>query len=292
VLGKITVTRSGGVKVHTYTAPEEGWLVNSHLIELPTQLLAVDAQYMLPFAREVVDYGVSLGKPVTRLYITHYHPDHLLGAAVFRAPIYALAEVQAKIETVGDRLAGEEHEKHGAAIPFKAERPSELVTQGEETIDGIRVEFLHLQHAETENALMIGLPDQGILITQDLLYAQVHVFVAERAFDTWVQALGSYQAQSYTRLLPGHGSPGGQELYDSMLDYLAKARDALAVAHNGADLKARLIAAFPNFGGRVLLDHQQRFLFPPKKAKTEEPRKNGRLKPLKTQHDRSKNAFD
>jgi glyoxylase-like metal-dependent hydrolase (beta-lactamase superfamily II) len=259
--------------VHTYTAPEEGWLVNSHLIELPTQLLAVDAQYMLPFAREVVEYGVSLGKPLTRLYITHYHPDHVLGAVAFRAPIYALAEVQAKIETVGDRVAGEEHEKHGEAIPFKAERPSELVTPGEETIDGIRVEFLHQQHAETENALMLGLPDQGILITQDLLYAQVHVFVAERAFDTWFQALRSYQAQSYTHLLPGHGSPGGPELYDSMLGYLVKVRDVLAVAHNGGDLKTRLIAAFPNYGGRVLLDHQQRFLYPPKKVEPEEQRK-------------------
>jgi glyoxylase-like metal-dependent hydrolase (beta-lactamase superfamily II) len=273
VLGKITVTRSVGLKVHTYTAPEEGWLVNSHLIELPTQLLAVDAQYMLPFAREVVEYGLSLGKPITRLYITHYHPDHLLGAAAFRRPIYALAEVQAKIEAVGDRVAGEEHEKHGEAIPLKAERPSQLVTRGEETIDDIRVEYLHLQHAETENALMLGLPDQDILITQDLLYAQVHVFVAERAFETWFQGLRAYQAQSYTRLLPGHGSPGGPELYDSMLGYLAKARDALAVAHNGVDLKARLIAAFPNYGGRVLLDHQQRFLFPPKNVETGGQRK-------------------
>jgi glyoxylase-like metal-dependent hydrolase (beta-lactamase superfamily II) len=273
VLGKITVTRSLGLKVHTYTAPEEGWLVNSHLIELPTQLLAVDAQYMLPFAREVVEYGVSLGKPITRLYITHYHPDHLLGAAAFRAPIYALAEVRAKIEAVGDRVAAEEHAKHGEVIPLKAERPSLLVTPGEETIDGIRVEFLQLQHAETEDALMLGLPDQDIFITQDLLYSQVHVFVAERAFDTWLERLRAYQAQSYTRLLPGHGSPGGPELYDSMLDYLAKAQDALAVAHNGVDLKARLIAAFPNYSGRVLLDHQQRFLFPPKNVEIGRQRK-------------------
>jgi glyoxylase-like metal-dependent hydrolase (beta-lactamase superfamily II) len=97
-------------------------------------------------------------------------------------------------------------------IPLKAERPSLLVTPGEETIDGIRVEFLQLQHAETEDALMLGLPDQDIFITQDLLYSQVHVFVAERAFDTWLEGLRAYQAQSYTRLLPGHGSPGGPEL--------------------------------------------------------------------------------
>jgi hypothetical protein len=42
--------------------------------------------------------------------------------------------------------------------------------------------------------LMMGLPDQGILITQDLLYAQVHVFVAERLglnLRAWQQNSGS-----------------------------------------------------------------------------------------------------
>jgi glyoxylase-like metal-dependent hydrolase (beta-lactamase superfamily II) len=268
MFGKLTVTQSGSVKVHTYTAPEEGWNVNSHLIELPTQLLAVDAQYMLPFAREVVDYGATLGKPISRLYITHYHPDHLLGAAAFGAPLYALAEVKAKIQSVGDRVAREEHQKHGEAIPIRAERPSKEVTPGEETIDGLRVEFLHLANAETEHALMIGLPDHRILITQDLLYARVHVFVAERAFDAWSQALHNYLAQPYTKLLPGHGTPGGPELYDAMLGYLAKAREVLASADNGKEMTARLISTFPNHDGRVLLDHQQRFLFPPQKPKT------------------------
>jgi glyoxylase-like metal-dependent hydrolase (beta-lactamase superfamily II) len=107
MLGKLTVTQSGSVKVHTYTAPEEGWLVNSHLIELPAQLLAVDAQYMLPFAREVVDYCATLGKPISRLYLTHYHPAPLLGAAAFGAPLYALAEVKAKIQSGCTRGAPE-----------------------------------------------------------------------------------------------------------------------------------------------------------------------------------------
>jgi hypothetical protein len=37
MLGEIIATDcSGGVRIHTYTAPEEGWRVNTHLIELPT----------------------------------------------------------------------------------------------------------------------------------------------------------------------------------------------------------------------------------------------------------------
>jgi glyoxylase-like metal-dependent hydrolase (beta-lactamase superfamily II) len=262
VLGEIALTRSGEVCVHTYTAPEDGWCVNSHIVETATELVIIDAQYMLPYARDVVAYAATLGKPITRLYLTHFHPDHVLGAAAFSSPIYALSSVAAKIDAVGHRVAAEEHEKHGDVIPTQAERPGRVVAPGVEVIDGVRFEFLHLEHAETENALMVGLPDHGVLITQDLLYDRVHVFIGEHAFESWAAALQSTQALDYDTLLPGHGSPGGPELYGAMQQYLDGARDALSKSSTGAELKSRLIAAFPNHRGRVLLDHQMRFLFP------------------------------
>jgi len=262
MLGTITLTRRNEVPIHTYTSPEAGWLVNTHIIELPTQLLVVDAQYTLTFASEVVRYAETLQKPITRVYISHYHPDHLLGAAAFSAPLYALAEVIAKIDAVGDRVASEEHEKHPDAIPAHAEKPSQTVNPGLVTIDGLRLEFLRLQLAETENALMIALPDHGILIAQDFLYHGVHVFLGERAFDTWIHMLQEFKMLPYDLLLAGHGAPGGPEIYDEMIQYLSFAKEALAKSSSGDDLKERLIAAFPNLGGRVLLDHQRRFLFP------------------------------
>jgi glyoxylase-like metal-dependent hydrolase (beta-lactamase superfamily II) len=262
VLGEMAQTSRGEVCVHTYTAPEDGWCVNSHIVETATELIIVDAQYMLPYAREVVAYAGTLGKTTTRLYVTHFHPDHILGAAAFSSPIYALASVAAKIDAVGDRVAAEEHEKHGDAIASRAEQPDRIVAPGTELIDGIRFEFLHLEHAETEHALMVGLPDHGILITQDLLYDRVHVFIGEQAFDGWTTRLQSTKALDYDTLLPGHGSPGGPELYGAMQQYLDGARDALSKSRTGAEQKSRLITAFPNHRGRVLLDHQMRFLFP------------------------------
>ena len=109
---------------------------------------------------------------------------------------------------------------------------------------------------------MIGLPDYGVLITQDLIYNAVHIFIGEQAFDSWGAALKTYRALPYERILPGHGAPGGPELYDAMARYLSVARAVLTQASDPADLKQRLIAAFPEFSGRALLDHEMRFLFP------------------------------
>jgi hypothetical protein len=36
MLGKLTVTRWDDIRIHTYTAPDDGWHVNTHIIELPT----------------------------------------------------------------------------------------------------------------------------------------------------------------------------------------------------------------------------------------------------------------
>src|SRR5262249_27635205 len=164
VMQGIWTITSGSVPIHTYTAPEDGWLVTSHIVELPSQLLVVDAQYALPFAREIVRHAAGLGKPITRLYVTHYHPDHLLGAAVFEAPLFTLTSVAEKICKAGDRVAREEHEKGGDDIPTTARQPNRRIDEGEEIIDGVRVEHRLLRTAETEDALIMALPDAGAII--------------------------------------------------------------------------------------------------------------------------------
>jgi glyoxylase-like metal-dependent hydrolase (beta-lactamase superfamily II) len=262
MLGKITVTDARALKVHTLTAPERGWQVNSHIIELSSQLLVIDSQYLLPCAREVVLYAAQLQKPITRLYISHYHPDHLLGAVVFSAPVYALSEVSAKIAAVGERVAREEHEKFGDDVPTRVAMPTCIVKPGVETIDAVPVNFIHLDHAETRDALMVGLPEQAILITQDLVYNRVHAMVGEKAFESWTATLEKAQNGRYNKVLPGHGAPGGKERYSLMQHYLSTAREVYAVAANGEDMKDKMIQAFPGYGGIGMLDQQKRFLFP------------------------------
>jgi glyoxylase-like metal-dependent hydrolase (beta-lactamase superfamily II) len=262
--GKLISTSSDGLIVHTYTSPEDGWSVNTHAIELASQIVVVDTQYMLPYAREAAGHIASLGKPVSRVYLTHYHPDHLLGAAAFPVGLTSIAPVKAMVDAAGDRVAQEEHEKHGDCIAPRAERVAHLVEPGPASIDGTRFDFIHLRHAETADALMIGLPEHGILITQDLLYNRVHVFIGEQAFDPWIAALTRVAKLGYGRILPGHGDPGDLSLFDSMRDYLATARSILSAAQTPDEFKDRLIAAFPDHEGRNLLDHELRFLFPSK----------------------------
>jgi glyoxylase-like metal-dependent hydrolase (beta-lactamase superfamily II) len=248
--------------IHAFTAPEDGWLVNSHIVEFPSQLFVIDAQYTLPFAREVVRYTSDLGKPLTRLYVTHYHPDHLLGAAVFDAPMLTIESVAKKIAAVGDRVAREEHEKVGDDIPSKARQPDRTVNEGEEMIEGVKIEYRRLSGAETEDALIIAFPDAATVITQDLVYNRAHLFLGERNFDGWRGALREYRSLPFDVILPGHGAPGRKALYDEMIEYLDFAENSLHRATTAPQFKERMLEGFPSYGCRQILDHQLRFLFP------------------------------
>jgi glyoxylase-like metal-dependent hydrolase (beta-lactamase superfamily II) len=262
--GTWTVSRAGPLQIHTFTAPEEGWLVNSHILEFSSQLFVVDAQYTLPFAREVAGYAANLRKPINRLYVTHYHPDHLLGAAAFATPLFALDSVARKIAQVGDRIAAEEHEKIGNDIPTKARQAEHIVAEGLEIIDGLQVNYRRVRCAETEDALVIAMPSLRTIIVQDLVYNHAHLFLGERNFDGWRNAVRNYQTLPYEIVLPGHGLPGDKRLYDDMITYLDFAQNALAQSNIATEFKQRLLERFPSHGCRKILDHELRFLFPQK----------------------------
>ena len=42
------------------------------------------------------------------------------------------------------------------------------------------------------------------------------VFLGEKSFATWHEALDHHETLPYTRILPGHGAPGGKELFVQM----------------------------------------------------------------------------
>jgi len=190
MLGTINSLVRGEVTIHTYTSPESGLEANTHIVELPTQLLVIDTQYAVPFAAEAAAYAATLGKPITRVYVTHAHPDHFFGAAEFAAPVHALAATKSTIETNGETILSNNRATAGDVLPDKVTAPTEVVIPGEIIIDGIRLELMEFTDGEAGDALVIALPDQDVLIAQDLVYNNLHLFIAEGHLDHWLTVVG------------------------------------------------------------------------------------------------------
>ena len=48
--------------------------------------------------------------------------------------------------------------------------------------------------------------------------------LGEKSFATWHEALDHYETLPYPRILPGHGAPGGKELFAQMREYMTAAK--------------------------------------------------------------------
>ena len=93
--GTVRVIEYGSVKVHLYTSPEDGLLVNTLIVEGPTKLIIFDGQFSLPHAEEAAAYAKGLAKPVDRIILSHIHLDHWGGLSAMtehfpEAPVYGL----------------------------------------------------------------------------------------------------------------------------------------------------------------------------------------------------------
>lgn len=254
--GTVTVLDKGEVRIHSYMAPEKSVNVTSQIIETPERLIVVDGQFLGPFADEAAEYARSLGKPIDRLVITHGHPDHYAAAARWGAPLVSLPEVRDAILARGDV-----HLPTGGVVPVADVTPDGSVRVGEEVVDGVLLTFEHVVGGEAHDQLLIALPDHGVLIAQDLVYHDVHLYFGERDIDGWQRAVSLLaQAEGYDTVLAGHGLPTTPAVFGELERYLADAAELLG--DDGAAYKAAITKRYPEYGGQFVIDIANRSLFP------------------------------
>ncbi|MEV3869694.1 MBL fold metallo-hydrolase [Streptomyces sp. NPDC049906] len=253
----MTIIDRQPIRVHSYMAPDDSLNVTTHLIETPHRLIAVDAQFALQYAQEVVAYAGTLGKPLDRVVISHAHPDHFQGAGRFGAPVHALAAVRDGIVAQGDG-----RDPSGTVIPVADITPTRIIEPGAEVIDGVRLEFAALSGGEATDELVVRLPEQGVLIAHDLVFHRTHLFVGNNDLAGWRAALDALAAEpGYDTVLPGHGLPAGREVFTEMVQYLADARELLG--DDGEAYKKAILERYPDWRAPALIDIGNQYLFGP-----------------------------
>lgn len=255
------------VTVHTLMAPASVFSVTSHIIEFKSQLFVIDGQFFAPFAADLKAYTTKLGKPVTRFYISHEHPDHYLGMgdAFPDVTVYALPGVRRHIEKDGPVQIAKWTAKLGAKmVAQRLTLPVRDAASGQEVVEGVTLEFVQLQDHEADEALVIKLPELGIYIAQDLLYNGVHLWLPG-ATEGWRKALKGLQAETaYTTFLVGHGQPTDGRVIVQNLAYLDTVDRIRSSATNAADYKSQLLQAYPDLAGAALLDIYLPLAYPAK----------------------------
>lgn len=244
------------IKIFTVVAPPEMFSNTTHVIELPHELVVVDGQFFAPYAQQVKALTDSLKKPVVRFYISHDHPDHYIGFgdAFPDVPVYVLAETKAGIEKEGQATLAQRQKQFGPVIAQKLRVPDHVQQTGTAVIDGVQFVFEKSLHNEAETSLIIKIPEANTYIAQDIVYNKTHLFISG---DTrgWKDAINKIASEKkYTLILPGHGLPADRSVLTEDLQYLDFVKLALAGSTSKEAYKAKLLAAYPDYGGIHLID--------------------------------------
>lgn len=257
-IGKIIITDSNGVRLHTYLAPEASALVTSHIIETESSLVLVDTQFVQGFAAEFRAYTDSLGKPIEKVLLSHFHPDHWLGATQFAGvPFVTTAAVAAGVQGaleggILEQLKGALGEANVPAEPYT---PEGSLRAGEETLGGVTIAYDILANAEAPEQVLVRIPQAGALIAQDLIYNNAHFYpLGDNA--GWLTALEGLRAlagEGYEVMLAGHGMPTSLGEVDAAIAYVSFLEATLQSAPTAEEAVAALKAAYPTYGGNLLL---------------------------------------
>lgn len=261
--GKVVVTDKAGIRIHTYVSPEESTLVTSQIIESRHGLVVVDAQFLVPYARELRRYADSLGKPIQRVMVSHAHPDHWFGLAEFSdVPIYSLADTRQVITEKGRERLDALRQSMGELVPTAVVAPGHVLAPGAETIDGVRYEYERFTDAEGDVHLLIKLPDAQTVIVQDLAFNNVHLFLGNNTPQHWIIILESLQTlKGYNTVLVGHGEPTDKSVYGDNIGYLKDAISVLDKARTTQELKSKMLERYPGRRAAALLDISGLYLY-------------------------------
>lgn len=251
-----TVTQNEKVKVHTYMSPTAMFANTSHIIELKNEIIVIDGQFFAPYAIELKKFTDSIGKPISRFYISHDHPDHYIGFgdAFPNVKVYSLAETKSSIEKDGQGVLEQRKAQFGPMIASKLNKPSVIQNPGEEVISDVKFIFEKSTNNESAVSLVIKLPEIGVYIAQDIVYNKIHLFI-EGNTKGWVNALNKIlNENNYNTILSGHGIEGGKILLKENLEYLEFVEKTISKSKSKNEFKSIILAKYPNYGGEQLVD--------------------------------------
>ena len=179
-------------------------------------MLVIDTRATPRLARDLIAAIRSVtDKPVSHIFLSHYHAVRVLGAAAFdpRPTLIASAGTRRWINERGQADYDSERGRFPRLFKGHDEIPGltrpDIVFDDELVIDmgGFDVELRHIGRGHSQGDSVAWLPRQKVLFAGDLVENRCAVYAGDGYLREWSATLSKLQALEPEVLLPGRGSP-------------------------------------------------------------------------------------
>lgn len=203
------------LEITVVTTGASSLYLNSTLVMGKDKAVLIDAPFTLADTHRLIAEILESGKALETIYVTHSHPDHFFGLSVL-ARTFPTARIIAPPEVVADIWA---------TIPHKLERwgPG-LGRNGPEhpvapkpieadyfALEGHRLEIIGPIQGDNVRNTAIWIPEISTLITGDLAFHKIHVWLGEHTPEMrtqWIESLDRLMALEPDTVVAGHTLPG------------------------------------------------------------------------------------
>lgn len=256
-----------------FTADDAGFLVGSTVILGEKKALLIDAQINVPSATRLADMITATGRTLETIWITHFHPDHLLGLAVLmdRFPDARPLTHKSIRPLIEQSAPGTLAYLSGTAPGVFADRV--IIPDAWEgdslSLEGERIDLLGPLHGDTGLISALHLPALDTVIASDIVVADTHVWVEENttpeALANWRKSLDLIEALGAGTIIPGHRKADSRNDITAIHHtraYLDRWEKALADTRSAAELQAAMMAGNEALGLPYALERAIGAIYP------------------------------
>lgn len=243
--GSIVKVNEDGVMMHSFKMPNKTYTTN--MIEMNSKLLVIDFGMYAKDAENAVRYAKSLGKTEIICLLTHDHFDHFGGYIAWKDYCTETVALSVHIDMVRESSKNPSSFSESGKAFVNNAKP---VSPGEYKIDGNEVIYKNIKNVETEDFLLVVLPDQKAMFLGDIIVRDSHFFLADNHnIGNWIDFLKELRCHKYRNMFLGHGHPlnwAASKSYEENMEYLKFVRDIANTYKNKEDYVKQIINRFPD----------------------------------------------
>lgn len=247
--------------VRRFSASEQGAWSNSYLLSEGGEALLFDVFQLRSDAKKLADAIGDSGTRLTKVWISHAHPDHFLQLDLIldgfpEVELLTTPNVAADLKADGPWMFDLLKEKLGPEGP---ERLIELTPFDDHSLSlgEQEIEVVEFAGGEAKHHACLVLANRRAIIASDLVYNGAHLYLQERNLDGWLERLDELEQllaqRDLTTIHPGHGPAGGPSLIQGTREYLHAFATAIETA-NPESARQAILSRFPDHRVQQFLD--------------------------------------